>query len=199
MKIGIIGAGKIGGTLGQKWAAAGHTVCFGVRDPQGAKHDALRAAGSVLPVSQATGPVEAVLLSLPGAAVLDFVDEQAANLADKLIIDATNNLRNQAMHALELLNERAPSARLVRAFSTLGWENFVQPALGGVQIDLFFCSQSAARPEAQQLISDIGLRPVYIGGLDAAPLLDNLTRLYFALATGQGLGRRIALKLLQDP
>jgi 8-hydroxy-5-deazaflavin:NADPH oxidoreductase len=198
MKIGIIGAGKIGGTLGQKWAAAGHTVLYGVRDPQGAKYDALRASGSVAQISQTICVGETVLLSLPGAAMPEFVEAQAANLAGKLIFDATNNLQSPVMHSLDLLSDKVPVARLVRAFSTLGWENFAQPVLGNVQIDLFFCSDTAARVDAEQLISDIGLRPVYIGSLDSAPILDNLTRLYFALAAGQGLGRRIALKLIQE-
>jgi len=33
MKIGVIGAGKIGGTIGGKWEAAGHEVTYGLRDP----------------------------------------------------------------------------------------------------------------------------------------------------------------------
>ena len=33
MKIGVIGAGNIGGTIGAKWAARDHEVFFGVRDP----------------------------------------------------------------------------------------------------------------------------------------------------------------------
>jgi len=33
MNIGIIGAGNVGGTLGARWARNGHTVAFGVRDP----------------------------------------------------------------------------------------------------------------------------------------------------------------------
>ena len=32
MKIAVLGAGNIGGTLGKKWLAAGHEVVFGVRD-----------------------------------------------------------------------------------------------------------------------------------------------------------------------
>lgn len=32
MKIAVIGTGSVGGTLGQRWAEFGHSVCFGVRD-----------------------------------------------------------------------------------------------------------------------------------------------------------------------
>ena len=37
MKIGTIGAGQVGGTLGRAWAAKGHQVVLGVRDPRGPK------------------------------------------------------------------------------------------------------------------------------------------------------------------
>ena len=37
MKIAILGAGNIGGTLGKKWLKAGHEVIFGVRDIRSAK------------------------------------------------------------------------------------------------------------------------------------------------------------------
>ncbi|HUW34269.1 MAG TPA: NAD(P)-binding domain-containing protein, partial [Planctomycetota bacterium] len=33
MKIGIIGCGKVGGTLGKRWAHKGHDVIFGSRHP----------------------------------------------------------------------------------------------------------------------------------------------------------------------
>ena len=37
MKIAVIGAGNVGGALGTLWAAKGHEIVFGVRDPQDAK------------------------------------------------------------------------------------------------------------------------------------------------------------------
>ena len=198
MKIAIVGAGNIGRTLGQKWAQTGHAVCFGVRDPADAKHAELRPLGPVLSVEAAVGGAEAVLLSLPGAAVADFAAQQGAQLGGKIVIDATNNVRSPDMNNLPVLREKAPGALLVRAFSTLGWENFAQPELGGLPIDLFYCGQAAARAAADRLIADIGLRPVYLGDLDMAGTVDGLTRVWFALAFGQGRGRRLAFKMMQE-
>lgn len=65
-------------------------------------------------------------------------------------------------------------------------------------IDLFYCADAASRPAAEQLIGEIGLRPVYSGDLSAAAIVDGMTRLWFALAMGQGHGRRIAFKLLEE-
>lgn len=41
MKIAIVGAGNVGGTLGKRWAACGHDILFGVRDPAREKYQSL--------------------------------------------------------------------------------------------------------------------------------------------------------------
>lgn len=198
MKIGIIGAGNIGGTLGGKWAAAGHQIRFGVRNPSDPKFRIFQASGQVTGVGEAAAFGQVVVLALPGAAVEDFVSAHTNALAGKIIIDTTNNVRGAEMNVLASLAQKVPGAHLVRAFSTLGWENFANPQISGEQIDLFFCGDPAARPTAEQLIAEIGLRPVYIGDISQAAALDGMTRVWFALALGQGYGRRVAFKLLAE-
>lgn len=201
MNIAIIGAGNIGKTLGGKWAAAGHIVRYGVRAPADPKFDELKqgvGAEAVQPVAAAIAAADVVVLAVPGAAITDFAVEHGAQLAGKIVIDTTNNLRNATLHNVDILAAKAPGALQVRAFNTLGWENFAEPTIGGVQVDLFYCADPAARTAAEQLIADIGLRSVCVGGLDAAPTVDGMTRLWFALALGQGQGRRVAFKLLAE-
>lgn len=198
MRIAVIGAGNIGGTLGRKWARAGHDVRFGVRNPADAKFGDLRSLGVVAPVSSSLEGADVVVLSQPGSAVAGFAAEHGASLTGKIVVDATNNVGSPEMNNLAVLKEKAPSASLVRAFSTLGWENFANPQLGGEVIDLFYCGHAASRAVVERLIADIGLRPIYLGDLDVAPVLDGLTRVWFALALGQGRGRRIAFKLMTE-
>ena len=196
MKISIIGAGKIGSTLGRKWAGAGHTVKFGVRDPMDTKYEDLHSIAALASVSDAASFGEVILLALPGAAVPAFAAEHGQGLAGKIIIDATNNMRAVEINSLAILGENIPEGQLVRAFNTLGWENFAEPEIAGVQIDLFFCSAPSVRSAAERLISDVGLHPVYIGDIDTAAVLDSMTRLWFALAIDQGYGRQTAFKML---
>jgi predicted dinucleotide-binding enzyme len=198
MQIGIIGAGNIGGTLGRAWAAADHQIVYGVRHPADPKFDDLRGSGTVGTVAEAVAGAEVVLLALPGKAVADVAAEHAAALAGKIIIDAANVVQGPVLNNLALLAERVPTAKLVRAFSTLGWENFADPQIGGVQVDLFFCGDLGVREVVERLIADVGLRPIYCGDIDAAPALDGMTRLWFALVFGQGYGRRVAFKLLRE-
>jgi 8-hydroxy-5-deazaflavin:NADPH oxidoreductase len=198
MNIAIIGAGNVGGSLGKKWTAAGNTVTFGVRNPADPKHIHLVEFGRLASISDALTGAEVALLSLPGGAVSEFAAEYGANLGGKIVIDATNNPRSPVMNNLEALKTHAPQAVLVRAFSTLGWENFANPKIGGVQVDLFYCGRAPARPAVEQLIGEVGLRPVYLGDLDVASALDGMTRVWFALTFTQGRSRRIAFKLLEE-
>lgn len=77
MKLAIIGAGNVGGTLGTRWAKAGHPVVFGVKDPQAEKIKELLAvagpnscAGSV---QEAVSASDVVLLATPWAAAQEIV------------------------------------------------------------------------------------------------------------------------------
>lgn len=194
MKITIIGAGNIGKTLGEKWIQAGHQITYGVRNPADPKHAGLNTA----PIKESLTQAEVILLALPGTAVEEFANQFGADLNGKIIIDSTNNPRNSVVNNLAVLQSTAPGARIVHAFRTLGWENFANPQLGGQQIDLFFAGDPSARTITEQLIQEVGLHPVYFGGYDAIPAIDGMMRAWFALAFGQGKGRRVAFKLLTD-
>ena len=198
MKIGIIGAGNIGRTLGQTWAAAGHDVAYGVRTPDDPKHAALTESGAVVALAAAVAQADVLVLSLPGQAVAQFAADMGDALNGKVVIDATNNVGAPVLNNLDVLAAAARGARLVRAFSTLGWENFAAPTLNGEQIDLFYCGDARARDTADALIGAVGLRPVYVGGVDAAAIVDGMTRLWFTLAFQQSYGRRIAFKLQME-
>lgn len=198
MQIAMIGAGHIGATLGKKWAAAGHSVWFGVRNPADPRYAELRTVGQVVSINEALAPAEVVLLALPGGAVAEFARSHAAGLTGKIVVDATNNLRAEILNGLTILAEQVPGARLARAFSTLGWENFENPRIGGEQVDLFFCGDTTVRAQVEDLIRAVGLRPVYLGGVDQALVLDNLTRVWFGLVASLGRGKHVALKLLSD-
>lgn len=73
MKIAILGAGNIGGTLGRKWAAAGHQVVFGVRQPGSDKTQALletvQGTASAATLAQAIPAGDVVLFAIPWDAV----------------------------------------------------------------------------------------------------------------------------------
>ena len=202
LTIAVLGAGNIGGTLGKKWQAAGYQVRFGVRDPGGKHAAALRVElgdlATIGTIEEALrGSPEVVLVALPGAVVELIAQEYAASLNGRIILDAANRMGADSLHNLAPFQQYAPQAQLYRAFNTLGWENFAEPIFDGIQADLFYCGpEGNARSTVEQLIGSIGLRPVYLGGVEQMGLLDSIATLWFTLALGQKKGRHLAFKVL---
>lgn len=201
MNIAVLGIGNIGGTLGKKWAKAGHQVMGGVRDVNAPKVQAFLTSDNNLTigtVEQAIALGEVILFALPGTAVEAVVEAHAAALNEKIIIDATNNIRAEEVNSIRIFTTRTPQAKIFRAFNSLGWENFAEPQFGNLQADMFYCGSEdgQARQVVEQLIADIGLKPVCIGDLEQVAILDGVLRLWFALAMGQKMGRHLAFKVL---
>lgn len=203
MQITIFGSGNIGLTLGKQWAKAGHPITFGVRNVDDPKYQQLLnsvSGAAIAAIPDAVESADVILLAIPGTAVEQTLAGLGEALGGKIIIDATNKVGQAEMNSIAAISALAPKTNLFRAFNSLGWENFDNPQLGGTQVDLFYCGDSGgdAQKTIHQLIADVGLRPIYVGSLDQLPVVDNLTRLWFALAFEQGYGRRLAFKLITD-
>ena len=201
MQIGILGSGNIGGTLGKKWAKAGHDVVFGVRDVNGPKVGALlEAAGenaSADSVSNAAAFGDVILFAIPWPAVGATVEAHAEALNGKIVIDATNNFGGPVINSVETIFNKTPTARVFRAFNSLGWENFETPQIGETQADLFYCGpDDEARQPVEGLIQEVGLRPIWVGDLDVVQIVDSIGLLWVSLVFRQGMGRHLAFKVL---
>lgn len=199
MRIAVLGAGNIGGTLGRAWLRAGHEVRFGVRSPD--KYAALRDEGGILTTAtDAVSGADVVLLAVPGDQVDATLDDVGGSLAGLVVIDATNNRGAEVMHGREAVARVAPVAHYCRAFNSLGFDVFAEPTFAdGERADLFFAAADGGpRATVAALVRDVGLRPVWIGGPEHADTLDGLTRVWFALALERRLGRHTALRLLTD-
>ena len=188
MKIAVIGTGKIGGTLGQRWQAAGHEVVYGSRAGSGTGPG----GAPVMAVGDALNAAEVVLLAVPGGAAAEIAAANGAALAGKVVIDATNNIGQPAVNSQAAIAAAAPDARYVRAFNTLGWENFADPPPGAA---LFFAADPGARPAAEELITAVGLEPVFAGDPGASGTVDALLPLWFAMVKHNGGNRRVALHI----
>jgi len=146
-------------------------------------------------VDEALTDAEVVLLAVPGQAVGQVVGEHGAALAGKIVIDAVNRMGAPEFDARALVADAAPQARYVRAFNTLGWENFASPLPG---TSLFFAADPEARPAAEELISAVGLDPVFVGDQSATATVDALLPLWFALVKQNGGNRRVALHVIRE-
>lgn len=183
--IAVIGTGSIGSTLGAAWTRAGHRVRYGSRSPQPPESVA---------VGDAIAAAAVVLLAVPGAAVPDLLAEHGATLDGRVVVDATNHIGAERWNHADAYASSAPGARFARAFNSLGYELFADPMVDGVQADLFWCGPEDAG--VQELIADVGLRPVRVGGIDAIEVVDGVARLWITLVFRQGHPRRLAFRLL---
>jgi 8-hydroxy-5-deazaflavin:NADPH oxidoreductase len=191
MRIAVIGKGNIGGSLGSKWRAAGYDVVYGAREASGDGPG----GGPVLGLGDALTDADVVLLAVPGAVVADVVNEQKTALAGKVVIDAVNRIGAPEFDSRALIAVAAPQARYVRAFNSLGWENFVTPLPGTT---MFFAADPEARAVAEELITAIGLEPAFVGDATATPAVDALLPLWFALVKQNDGNRRLALRLITE-
>jgi 8-hydroxy-5-deazaflavin:NADPH oxidoreductase len=133
-----------------------------------------------------------VLLAVPGRAVGEVLAANGAALAGKVVIDAMNRIGEPDVNSRAAITAAAPDARYVRAFNTLGWENFADPPVGTA---LFFAADPGARPAAEELITAVGLEPLFAGDAGASGTVDALLPLWFALVKHNGGNRRVALRI----
>jgi len=185
--IAVIGSGNIGATIGEAWRRAGHEVVYASRSPEPPR---------TVAIADAVSGADVVLLAIPGAAVPELLAEHGSALDGRLVIDATNDVGGERLHHGEAYEKLAPGARFARAFNTLGFELFADPSIGGEVADLFWCGPEGAGVE--QLIGDVGLRPVWVGDIGAIDVVDGVGRLWLTLVFRQGHPRRLAFRMLAD-
>jgi len=194
VKIAVVGAGRVGRALGERWAARGHEIVYGVRSPGDARHAEL---GSVAEPVEAARNADVVLLALPWSAVESVV--RALDLTtDAVVIDATNPLGASGdVSGAERAAEWAPRARVAKAFNTTGWENMADPAYPGGQPAMLVAADDArAKEVALSLAGELGFDALDAGTLTAARELEALAALWIRLARS-GHGREIAFSLLR--
>ncbi|MBL8360784.1 MAG: NADPH-dependent F420 reductase [Rubrivivax sp.] len=208
MKIAIIGAGNVGGTLGKRWAAAGHDIAFGVRDPAREKYQGLvmqtAGRGRLATNAEACRDADAVLLATPWPTTQAALAECGA-LDGRVLIDATNpigaDLKLQVGHTDsggEQVQRWAPGARVVKAFNSTGFNVMDDPVLAGRHAAMYVAGDDpAAKAVVADLATAIGFEAIDAGPLELARLLEPLALLWILGAYRMGLTRDHAFHLLR--
>jgi len=207
MRIGIIGAGKMGGTLAKLWAAKGHAIMLGSRDPDKARAEAAEigdnVSGGLNEEAAAFGDV--VLIGVPWHAALATVKSIAGPLAGKTVIDITNPVGEgmsvavgHTTSAAEEIAKVATGAHVVKAFNGIHFRTLDNPIFEGHKADVYYCGDNAeSKQKVAQLITDAGFEPVDTGALQEARLLEPFAMLWIRLAFVHGWGPDFAFKILR--
>ena len=206
MKIAVLGAGNVGGTLGEAWTRHGHEVYFGVRDP---------GADSVKALLQRCGPRaraesmvdavrsgEAAAVALPWGAARSVLEP--LDLQGKVVLDCMNPLKPD-MSGLEVgtttsgaeqVASWVKGAKVVKIFNTTGFSNMAKPKYGNHAITMLYCGDDdSAKATAAELARVIGFEPVDAGPLSNARLLEPMALMWIWLAIRGGQGRDFAFQI----
>lgn len=208
MDIAIIGSGNVGGTLARRWAAGGHTVRFGSRDPDSEKLQALIAEigknASAHTIPEATEGADVLVLATPWSATEDAI-QAMGDLSDRVLIDCTNPLKDDLSglaigtdtSGAEEVQAWAKGARVVKALNTTGSDNMQDPTYGSERVTMFLCGDDeGAKSVVRELITALDFEVCDAGPLSAARYLEPTAMLWIHLAYQQGLGPNIGFRLV---
>lgn len=178
LRIGVIGSGKIGGTIGGLWVKAGHLVLFSSRHPEELKGlvtslGALVQAGTV---EQAIAFGDVIFVAVPYSALPQIGKDYAAALKNKIVLDACNAVAARDGAIAEEVERDGigvtsqkylVGTRLVRSFNTMSYMVFVREAnrLDPKLAVPIAGDDAEAVKIASGLVRDAGFDPVVVGKL----------------------------------
>jgi len=205
-RIGIIGTGKIGGTLAELWVKAGHEVLISSRHP-----DELQGLARTLgPKARVGTPKEAavfgevVLISVPYGALPQVGKDLQNELKGKVVLDTGNPYpERDGEMAVEARRkgtgvasaEFLPGVRLVRAFNAISYRSLRSEAhRAGEAVGIpIAADDKQALAVASRLVKDAGFEPVVVGPLSKAKSFDVGSPVYVQLLTARELKARLGL------
>ena len=164
--IAMIGTGSVASALGPEFAAQGHTIVYGSRDPDSEKTRDLvtRTSDDATATTPAVAVKNAdiVVLAVPGTLAAE-ITKGLGDLSKKIIIDPTNPMQYEQQvfsHAVATSNTRiiqdiAPDADVVKAFNTLGWMTMIDPDSTGGPAGI-----EVPDPDVFVIDAGFGVRPV---------------------------------------
>ncbi|MDA8163700.1 MAG: NADPH-dependent F420 reductase [Desulfobacteraceae bacterium] len=208
-KIGIVGSGHIGGTLGILLGKAGYEVFFSSRHPE-ALQDLVKKAGPKAragSVREAIAFGDVVLVSIPMKAFHDLDAATKDALKGKIVIDTSNPYPERDGQIAEeakrhpggtgpFVARLLPGARIVRAFNTVYFDDLRKTVnKKGERIGIPIASDDEeGLAAAMELAENVGLEPVVVGGLSTSKQFDVGSAVYTTSAPARELREKLHLK-----
>jgi predicted dinucleotide-binding enzyme len=192
-KIGVIGSGNVGQTLADGFLKHGYEVMRGSREASklmGWKNGA-GAKAQIGTFAETAKFGEAVVLAVKGTAAEEAVGLCGEALAGKIVLDATNPIADSPPQGgvvqfftgpndslLERLQKKAPSAKFVKVFSSVGAALMINPKLPS-KPSMFICgNDSGAKEQTRAILDQFGWETEDMGGAAAARAIEPLCMLW---------------------
>lgn len=211
MKIAFIGVGNVGAPLADRLQKLGHQVVIAARDPQSQTVQTALNQNSALLVQSPLDAVESsdvVFLVTPFLAIESALTPLRSALSGKILVDCINPVGANLSHALqsrssssEIIQQLVPDARVVKAFTIYGYENFENnqyPGYGDLKPAMLIAGNSS---DAKLVVADfcqqLGWEPIDTGNIDMSLHLEHMALLWIKMARVQGIGAGFVWARLQ--
>jgi predicted dinucleotide-binding enzyme len=180
MRLGVIGAGNIGGNIARRAALAGYdvTVSF-ARDRSGLAALAGEIGGEAGEPADAAR-ADLVVLSVPWG-VIDEALARAGSLDGRIVIDTTNQfgrggwLDLDGRTAARYNADRMPGAAYTKCFNTLtaGFQASAATRTGDDRVVQWIAGDDArAKNAVAELVAGAGYVPIDVAGIDACGVME---------------------------
>jgi predicted dinucleotide-binding enzyme len=210
LKIGIIGTGRMAGSLGKQWIGKGHELLFGSRDTDKGSNSLAEVLGTPARVGTLTEAAEfgdVLVLAIPHAGTSEAV-RAAGTLTGKIVIDCTNPVgrSSEGMYlttggttsAAEEIAKIANGAKVIKAFNT-NFSPLIRSGgrIGKARSDSFYCGDDKdAKENVAALIEDAGFHAVDVGPLSMARYLEPFALMIIQLKRLHVGGQDVGYQLL---
>ena len=190
MKIAIIGSGNVGKALAKAGVKAGHKVTLSASKPEhaeaAAKATGARAASSN---SEAVKDAELVIVAVPYDNLGEVFRGLGTAVDGKVVIDATNHVNVQnprevldGISNAEEIQKRHPEVKVVKALNYALAARIAEPTVDGLRLDGFVAADDqTAKDKVLEFVESIGFRPVDVGPLVMARVLEGMALLNITL------------------
>jgi predicted dinucleotide-binding enzyme len=208
MRIAIIGAGSVGGTLGKAWLKRGYDVLWGIRNPADPKYASLP-KDRVKPPAEAVDVADIVVIATPWSSTEAAVKSLGSSLANKIVIDCTNPLGigpdglqlvlGFETSAAEQIASWAPGAFVFKTLNTTGSDNMANAAMYPLKPLMLVAGDDADKMAVvMDLVRTLGFDPIDAGPLKNARLLEPFAMVWIDQAIKRGRGRDFAFALVKS-
>lgn len=205
MKVGIIGAGNVGGALAGSIAGAGHTVTIASPDAEETQKVASETGATVASDNlSAVRDADIVILAVPNPALKELAAELKPHLNGQVVVDVTNRIdpsdpvsNLDGTSSAEQLAAALDGVPVIKAFNTAFAARQAEPEIDGIRSDGFVAGDDdEAKQKVLDLVESIGFRPIDVGPLGMARALEAMALLNIMLQMNNDGSWQSAWKLV---
>ncbi len=187
--IAIIGTGRMGGAIGKRLANLGHEIVFGSRSPESDSVLKLLkgCSGTAATIAVAAEGAEIIIVATPYSALQETLS-LIGPAAGKIIIDVTNALDMAGDGLMEIVSNTSageeiqsacPNAKVVKAFSTIGFHHIAHPKIADTPISAMLAGNDAqAKATVGEVAQAMGFETVELGPIRQSRYLEGMAALY---------------------